>query len=72
MKGDFFYRRLGWQIVCMRKRKGMSQEQLSDAANMDRTYLARIEKGKVNPSLRILHKIVRALRITLSFLFRGV
>lgn len=72
MRGDFFYQRVGLRILTIRKIKGMSQETLSDWAHIDRTYLARIEQGKVNPSLRVLHKIARALRVTLSFLFDGV
>ncbi|OGK62024.1 hypothetical protein A2334_04095 [Candidatus Roizmanbacteria bacterium RIFOXYB2_FULL_38_10] len=72
MQGDFFYQRLGLRIVLIRKTKGMSQEDLSGGAHMDRTYLARIEQGRVNPSLRVLHKIARTLKVTLSFLLNGV
>lgn len=72
MQGDFFYQRLGTRIMRLRKLKGMSQEDLSGHAQMDRTYLARIEKGRVNPSLRILHKLTRAMRLPLSVLFWGV
>lgn len=72
MQGDFFYRRLGRRIVNIRKANKISQEDLSHGAHMDRTYLARIEQGKVNPSLRVLHKIARVLRVTLSYLFKGV
>lgn len=72
MQGDFFYHRLGLRIVVIRKAHNISQETLSHDAHMDRTYLARIEKGKVNPSLRVLHKIARVLRMNLSQLFLGV
>jgi len=72
MQGDFFYQRLGIRITNIRKANRVSQEDLSHHAHMDRTYLARIEQGKVNPSLRVLHKIAKALRITLSYLFDGV
>lgn len=72
MRGDFFYQRLGLRIMRIRKLKGLSQEDLSDCAHMDRTYLARIEQGKVNPSIRVLHKIARVMRISLSFLLHGV
>lgn len=72
MQGDFFYRRFGERVVYLRKMKGMSQEELSSHAQMDRTYLARIERGRVNPTLRILHKITRAMKLPLSVLFWGV
>ena len=72
MHGDFFYRRLGLKIITIRKVQKLSQEDLSDLAHVDRTYLARIEQGKVNPSVRVLHKIARAFKITVSFLLYGV
>lgn len=72
MQGDYFYQRLGIRIISIRKANKVSQECLSHGAHMDRTYLARIEQGRVNPSLRVLHKIAKALRVPLSFLFDGV
>lgn len=72
MRGDFFYNRLGLRIVTMRKAIRISQEDLSHGAHIDRTYLARIEKGRVNPSVRVLHKIARVFHVSLSYLFRGV
>lgn len=72
MNGDFFYRRLGLRIITIRKAQKLSQEDMSDRAHIDRTYYARIEQGKVNPTVRVLHKIARALKITMSFLLYGV
>lgn len=34
-----------------RKEKNMSQEQLALLCNIDRSYLGRIERGEVNPTL---------------------
>jgi len=72
MRGDFFYQRVGSRIVSIGQTQGISLETLSDWAHIDRTSLARIEQGKVNPSLRVLHKLTRALRVSMSFLFIGV
>lgn len=72
MRGDFFYKRLGDCVFISRKRRFMSQEELSQRASLDRTYLSRIEQGKVNPSIRILHKIARVLKITISVLLKGL
>ncbi len=63
MKGNFFYKRLGERILHARKRRLLSQEKLAFLSDVDRTYVARIEEGKVNPSLRVVHKIARALRV---------
>ncbi|NMB84173.1 helix-turn-helix transcriptional regulator [Candidatus Roizmanbacteria bacterium] len=72
MKGDFFYLRLGEKVIDIRKRKQITQEQLAFSSDLDRTYIARIERGRANPSIKTLHKICKALRVKLSKLFRGV
>jgi len=72
MRGNFFYKRLGCRIIAERKRKHLSQEQLALLSNMDRTYLARIEEGKANPSVKILYKIARILKVRLYDLVQGV
>lgn len=66
MKGNFLYKRLGNIIANHRKKSAYSQEQLAFKCSMDRTYLARIEEGKANPSVKILYKISRQLNIKLS------
>ncbi|GCA72148.1 hypothetical protein MiYa_03698 [Microcystis aeruginosa NIES-2519] len=49
--------------------KGLSQERLAEAANLDRTYISLLERGKRNPSLLCLISLCRALNISLSELF---
>lgn len=72
MKGNFFYRRMGSRVIVERKRKKLSQEELAALAEIDRTYLARIEEGKANPSVKILNKIARKLKIRIDELLKGV
>ena len=72
MRGNFFYQRLGLKIISLRQKMKLSQEQLALLSDLDRTYLARIEEGKANPSIKILNKISRILKTRLSNLFRGV
>jgi len=72
MKGNFFYKRLGERVSYERKKRGFSQDVLSGIAELDRTYLARIEEGKANPSMRILHKIARKLKVKINYLLTGV
>ena len=43
----------------------ISQETLANMANIDRTYLPDIEKGKRNVSLKIADKIAKALNVSL-------
>lgn len=66
MKGNFFYRRLGEKIIHTRKKKSLSQEQLALLSDINRTYLSKIEKGKANPSVKILGKIAKTLKIKIK------
>lgn len=72
MKGNFIYAKIGKQISSTRKRKNLSQDDLAYIADMDRTYLTRLEKGRANPSVRTLYKIARKLHVKISFLLRDV
>ncbi|MDC4748866.1 helix-turn-helix domain-containing protein [Acinetobacter baumannii] len=40
-----------------RKERNMSQEQLALLCNMDRSYLGRIERGEVNPTLEKIYEL---------------
>ena len=44
----------------------ISQETLANMADIDRTYLPDIEKGKRNVSLKVADKIAKALNISLK------
>jgi transcriptional regulator with XRE-family HTH domain len=66
MRGNFIYKKIGEKIYQRRKKKRLSQERLALISDIDRTYLSRIEKGKANPSLKILHKISKNLRLKVS------
>ena len=72
MRGNFIYKRLGERIVTERNLKHISQEQLALITDIDRTYLARIERGEANPTIKVLSKICRLLRVNFSHLFKGV
>lgn len=71
-KGNFLYRKVAEQIIVVRKKKNISQEQLALLSDVDRTYMARIEEGKANPSLKVLHKLASTLRIPLKDLLMKV
>lgn len=72
MKGNFIYRRLGGKLYQIRKEKSLSQDDLSSLSDVDRTYIAKIENGKANPSFKVLMKIAKGLKIRLSKLLEGV
>ena len=72
MRGNFFYQRLGNKILKIRHKRKLSQEQLALLSDIDRTYLARMEEGKANPTIKVLNKLSRVLKTRLSILLRGV
>jgi transcriptional regulator with XRE-family HTH domain len=49
---------------------GLSQEQLAQKADLDRTYVSGIERGERNPSLTNLLRLADALDTTLAALMR--
>ena len=57
---------LAKRIRVLRAKKEWSQERLAEAADIHRVYLAGIELGGRNPSLRNLENLARALSVTLS------
>jgi transcriptional regulator with XRE-family HTH domain len=63
-------RLLAERIVSVRRSKGWSQEQLADRASMQRSYLADLERGHRNPSVRTLVKVANALGVSVPGLFQ--
>jgi transcriptional regulator with XRE-family HTH domain len=63
-------RQLGVLLRHLREQRNWSQEELAEAANLDRSYLGEIERGQVSPSLATLEKLAKALHLSLSELFR--
>ena len=61
---------LGKRIKELRKKKGLTQEELGARAGISYKYLGSIERGLENPSFRHLAKIARALGVELSELFQ--
>lgn len=69
-RGNFFYKRIGEKIVSTRIKRKMSQEELALLSDVDRTFLARIEGGKANFSVKVLNKIAKVLKTRLVNLVR--
>ncbi len=59
----------GEQVKLKRKQASLSQEELAEKLNIHRTYISFIERGQRNPSLLMIFKISRALKIKLPVLF---
>jgi len=51
---------------------GVFQEVFADLCELDRTYIGGIERGERNVAFVSIEKIARALKLSLSELFRKV
>lgn len=59
----------GNKVKALREQKDYSIEYLANIANIDRTYISDIEKGKRNVSLLIIEKLAKALEVNIQELF---
>ncbi|MGN0417416.1 helix-turn-helix domain-containing protein [Anaerostipes faecalis] len=64
--------KVGARIKELRAAQGISQEKLALKADIDRTYLAGVEQGKRNPSIKSLEKIIVALETSFHDFFEGM
>jgi transcriptional regulator with XRE-family HTH domain len=56
-------RRVGANVRTAREAQAISQEELADRANVHRTYISGVERGIRNPTVTVLEKIAKALRV---------
>lgn len=62
---------VGERIKSLRIAKNLTQAELGEEVNLPQSYIAAIERGLRNISLDTLHKLMIALSITPSELFRS-
>ena len=60
--------RIGQRIAQLRKQSGMSQEQLSERAGLQRTHVSRIEAGKYAVTLETIQAIAEAIGMTVDII----
>ena len=65
-------RNVGARVRQCREDKQWTQEDLAERAELDRSYIAGIEAGLRNPSIRAVSKIARGLGLSLSELLQTV
>lgn len=63
---------LGMRIRYLRKKKGLSQEDLALDSGINKNYLSDLERGMRNPTVNILEKLAVTLEVSLSELFMGI
>lgn len=62
-------KRIGIAIRVCRKRRRLSQEQVARALSTARSYVSKLEHGKVNASVATLEKLISVLKIDVADLF---
>jgi transcriptional regulator with XRE-family HTH domain len=62
----------GYALRAIRNSRNLSQEELGQITGLDRTYISGLERGKRNPTLRVIASIASGLGITASELLKGI
>ena len=60
--------RLAKNLIRLRGERGWSQEDLADEAGLHRTYVSGLERRVRNPTLAILDKLAKALKVSAASL----
>lgn len=60
---------VAWNLRRLRVARGISQEALAVDAEIDRTYVSRLERCMENPSVNVLERLARALDIEITTFF---
>lgn len=64
-------RKIGVALRRLRMARGLSQEQLAERAKVTQAYISAIEgRQRVSPSLDVLERLARALRVRVADLLR--
>jgi len=61
--------RVAWNIRRLRVERGIAQEALAVDAEIDRTYVSRLERSMENPTVAVLERLAAALDIRIEDLF---
>lgn len=65
-------RRVGLNLKRLREEQGFSQESFADHCGLHRTYISGIERGVRNPTVVILDRIAKALKVPAGELLEEV
>ena len=61
-------KRTAMKLKQLRQARQLSQQALADKAGLSREYLARLEGARQDPTLGMLEKLAKALRVKVSAL----
>lgn len=61
--------KLGKRIQKLRKELGLTQEEFAEKLNISRTHIGHIEQGRKSPSIKLMEKIAKTLRVKVKDIF---
>lgn len=61
--------RVAWNVRRLRVARGIAQEALAVDAEIDRTYVSRLERNMENPTVAVLERLAGALEVEITELF---
>ena len=70
--GKRIFQKFGTILKEKRKEKELTREELADRAGIHRTYVAGIEGGHRNPSLKNIYRLAKALGIKINEFFEKI
>jgi len=66
MKGKKILKILGDNVKSTRLKRGLSQDNLAEKAELHRTYIGGIERGERNVSILNIERIAKALNVKID------
>ncbi len=64
--------KFGKNVRLLREALTLTQEDLAEASNLDRSYIGGVERGRRNPALDAILRLSLALKVTPATLFQGI
>ena len=69
MRNEDTIKKLGHKVRIIRTDRGLSQEALAEKADLNRSFVGLLERGKTNITVKSLEQIANALDIDIKYLF---
>lgn len=63
-------RRVGLNLKRFREERGFSQEAFADHCGLHRTYISGVERGVRNPTIVVVERIAKALKVSAAELLQ--
>jgi transcriptional regulator with XRE-family HTH domain len=61
---------VAWNLRRLRVKRGIAQDKLAAEADVDRSYMSRLEWGLENPTIKLLERLAKHLEAEMVDLFR--